>query len=594
MWRWFRFNEDQEISSINESDNNGGIDSTGDKVQLNESIGGFGAGAVGGAQIGGLFGMQSDPGYQGSFIGDGFYDTGGVFGNMYNSEGVAEVEKSYIMQQRAISLYPEVAIGIEEIMRDLFTKDDPMKLLTGSDDNFDEIKEKFDAFSEKPFTILNTSTKTPNPLIVFNFFKQAYIDGRIAVLSVKISKDQLSKGNLLSKSQTMQNLHGMKGTVLNESLVHWNTPKLIDPSHLSEKDIVTLLESAKSDRNSTKKLKKSNKNIESSHTKDSDMVRVFIPIDPLKIQVSQGKTFYAPGRINKVELSEDQLIQSDFGLFDVMGARHGFLLYAFKYANQLQSLQDMLVPMRFRRSVARRVFNVDISSLPQNRAMSYMQDLQMKFKYKKHYDATSGKIVSRTNEPTGIVEDYWFANRSGNKGTTVDTIDEAGNFQDSLDDIMYFNKKLYQSMFIPLRRIFESDASYDYTANSIEVDELRFVNFLDRVRFVYNSVLTEMFRIILKDSNMDEDIINEVNVELNYDAWYEKAKIKEDFEKALDLYESAKPYIGKLFSAETVISKIFDMQPNDIVDEFDKIKQEIDEESPFYPIYQANDNSDDY
>ena len=82
-------------------------------------------------------------------------------------------------------------------------------------------------------------------------------------------------------------------------------------------------------------------------------------------------------------------------------------------------------------------------------------------------------------------------------------------------------------MFIPLRRIFESEASYDYTANSIEVDELRFVNFLDRVRFVYSNVFTEMFRQILRDKQIPEEYINDTYISLNYEAWYEKAKVKE-------------------------------------------------------------------
>lgn len=588
MFGWLKSSRLENSEPLTES-NNVQLESN----TLNESWGSSGAIGSMGVEMNPVYGMMNPTaGFQGSFIGDSFYDTGGVFGNHFNSNGILEIEKAYIMQQRTISLYPEVSIGIEEIMRDLFVKDDPFKLSTDSDEHFEQIKELFDKFTDKPFTVLSNYNKTPNNLIIFNFFKQAYIDGRITVLSLQVDEDQLKQGNIFSKDQTLRNMHGMKGTILNESLVHFRQPVFLDANNLSEKDIVGLLESTKpksqKQRNSRQKAKSAEIEKESKNK-----VRVFIPIDPLKIQESEGKTFYVPGRLNRVELTGDQLIQSDFGLFDVVGARHGFLLYAFKYANQLQTLQDMLIPIRFRRSVARRVFNVDISNMPQNRAISYMQDLQSKFKYKKHYDATTGKIVSKTNEPTGIVEDYWFANRSGNKGTTVETIDEAGNFQDSLEDIMYFNKKLYQSMFIPLRRIFESDASYDYTANSIEVDELRFVNFLDRIRFVYSTVLTEMFRLLLKDAGIEEQIIKEAYVELNYDAWYEKAKVKEDFEKALDLYESAKPYIGKLFSAETAIRKIFNMQPNDVMDEFEKIKQEIEKDSPFYPIYQANDSSDD-
>lgn len=574
---------------------------------LGGSMPGFGYDSTVGFQGNPSFGLGGAIGGEGNFIGDSFWDVGGVFTRAYGNPGLQEVEKSYIMHQRAISLYPEVAIGIEEIMRDLFLKDDPLVLETeGEDDkNFEIVNEIFNVFKKKPFVVIN-GIKTPDALITFNFLKQAYIDGRMCVLSLAVDPSKF----VGKEKANARNMHGMSGTLLNESMVHWKSKTaFINPDRITEKDVEYLIESANDfyeplsvtkDGAKTRFDKKTGKAIrdpkglsDEESNDNSNKIRVFIPIDPLKVVEQDGVTYYQAGRSNKMELKPEQVIQSDFGLFDVTGARHGFLLYAFKYANQLQALQDMLIPMRFRRSVARRVFNVDISNLPQNRALAYMQDLQTRFKYKKRYDATSGKIVSTNNEPTGIVEDYWFANRSGSKGTTVETIDEAGNFQDSLDDIMYFNKKLYQSMFIPLRRIFESEASYDYTANSIEVDELRFVNFLDRVRFVYSNVFTEMFRQILRDKQVPEDYILDTYISLNYEAWYEKAKVKEDFEKALDLYETAKPLIGKLFSAETVIDRVFDMSASDVQAEFDKIKQEIDEGNTYYPVYQANKDQDE-
>lgn len=569
--RLFGGSQDQNLNESTEEAKTGNPNN-----ELNESIGLIGG--VAGEQseynfnaIGGIGGLS---GFEGNFIGDSFYDTGGVFGRPFLSPGLQDVEKSYIMKQRTISLYPEVAIGIEEILRDLFDKDDALELDAPTDyDKLEAITKLFELFKKNTFTLL-TKSKTPQPLILFNFLKQAYIDGRIAILSVKVNEEQIkSLGDGLQPK-----MHGMRGTILNESMVHWASGKQSNLP-LTEEDVIALLES---------------KNDDPTDSKEEGKIRIFIPIDPVKVTEEEHKIYISFNRANRVEVNPKNLIQSDFGLFDVVGARHGFLLYAFKYANQLQALQDMLIPIRFRRSVARRVFNVDISNLPQNRALSYMQDLQNKFRYKKHYDVSTGKIVSKTNEPTGIVEDYWFGNRSGGKGTTVETIDEAGNFQDSLEDISYFNKKLYQSMFIPLRRIFESDASYDYTANSIEVDELRFISFLERVRFVFNTVLTRMFRMMLEDMGVESEVIGDVNVLLRYDNWYEKAKIKEDFENGLDLWDSSKELIGKLFSAETLIEKSFGMTLQDLQAEQDKIKEELEESSPYYKVYMAfANNSDD-
>lgn len=570
IWDWFTRNEPPK-SSLNEDIGNPTA-SAGNSMHESYEFAGSGNMQYEALQPGVLG--------AGNFIGDSFYDTGGIFGNAFGrNPGLAEIEKSYIMNQRAIALYPEVAIGIEEIMRDLFIKGDAFEVIipSGESDEFSRAREIFEVFKKNPFTVLGQNAM-PDSLVIFNFLKQAYIDGRIMVLSLLVDEEKIKDAPLLSQ-KVYDNGFGFSGVLLNESFDYNKTDSIwFDPRAIQERDLIQLLESSQEPKRKSKRIKET--------PKDTSKVRIFIPVDPLRVQETGGKWFYGVSRGSRVEVKRENLIMSDFGLFDVTGARHGFLLYAFKYANQLQELQDMLIPMRFRRSVARRVFNVDIANLPQARAKAYMEDLMRKFKYKKHYDATSGKIVSKTNEPTGIVEDYWFANRSGNKGTSVETIDEAGNFQDSLDDITYFNKKLYQSMFIPLRRIFESDATYDYTANSIEVDELRFVNFLDRVRFVFDATLTQMFHVMLKDAGIDT---SKISVQLKYDDWYSAAKVREDFQNSLDLYSDAKEYMGKIFSAETLISKVFGMTADELAGEFEKIKGELKEDSPFYALYQAND-----
>ena len=96
--------------------------------------------------------------------------------------------------------------------------------------------------------------------------------------------------------------------------------------------------------------------------------------------------------------------------------------------------------MRFSRSISRRVFNVDIGDLPDKRAREVMQNIQKEFKYKKFYNNETGEVTNQQHI-TSMVEDYWFANRSGGRGTTVETLDETGNLGE-IDDILYFARKL--------------------------------------------------------------------------------------------------------------------------------------------------------
>lgn len=576
---------------------------------------------------------------EGNFIGDSFYDTGGVFGRAYNNPGMQEIEKGYIIQQRAIAVQPDVAIGIEEIMKDLYDKSDPLSLEVILPDGYKEedelIKDVYKSFAEfkkKPFTVIGNN-QTPILLLFFNLLKQTYIDGHLIVYACKVPiapempvKNQLQNinSNLYGNMNPYAGLQGY-GTdkagrlgsrtqwyAPSQSLVHGfmfesQTPPeenkdYFNIENLKTQDIDILLENLHEIEN--KKFKnehalEATPNNAVTKLKDNEKL-IFIPLDPSRITWINNLPNYDLIKGNKIPLNIDMVISADFGLFDAVGARYGFLQYAFKYANQLQSLQDMLVPMRFRRSVARRIFNVDVGNLPQARATEYMLETQRKFKYKKTYDIKNGKIVQGDSEPVGIVEDYWFANRAGSKGTSVEMLDEAGNFADSLEDILYFNKKLYQSMFIPLRRVFQTEAEYDYTSNSIEVDEMRFNAFLDRMRFVFNSVFTKMFQIYINQTtDFNEELQESLEVTLRYDNWFEQNKRFEQFKNALDLYESAKENVGKAYSAETMIKTVFNMTPDEVQAEFNKIKSELEPDSIYYPLFaavaaDAEDGGSDY
>ena len=57
-----------------------------------------------------------------------------------------------------------------------------------------------------------------------------------------------------------------------------------------------------------------------------------------------------------------------------------------KYANMLRTMEDMLIPMRYSRSVSRRVFNVDVAGLPNSKSKQVLSEIQNKFKYKKLFN----------------------------------------------------------------------------------------------------------------------------------------------------------------------------------------------------------------
>ena len=291
--------------------------------------------------------------------------------------------------------------------------------------------------------------------------------------------------------------------------------------------------------------------------------------------------------------SIEEIAIEDFGLYDGK-INLSYLEYAIKPANILKTLEDLLVPLRFSRSISRRVFNVDIGDLPSKRGAEVMNEYQNKFKYKKFYNNETGE-VSNQQHITSMVEDYWFSNRSGGKGTTVDMLDETGNLGE-LNDIIYFSKKLYRSMKIPASRISidpEADHEFDYDTTRVTKEDMKFFMFISRLRQVYSSLYKE----ILKREVISTGIMSESEWEekedfisirfTNENSFIEKMKLA-NFTEKVDIYSNIQEYSGKLFSVNTILKDVFRYSDEEIEEEFKKIQKE--EKDPLYAKFYVEDD----
>lgn len=294
--------------------------------------------------------------------------------------------------------------------------------------------------------------------------------------------------------------------------------------------------------------------------------------------------------------SIEELVREDFGMYDGK-VNLGYLEYAIKPANVLKTLEDLLIPLRFSRSISRRVFNVDIGDLPAKRGAEVMRDYQGKFKYKKFYNNETGE-VSNQQHITSMVEDYWFANRSGGKGTTVDVLDESGNLGE-LDDILYFAKKLYRAMKIPSNRIDinpEGDKDFSFDETRTTKEDMKFFMFISRIRQVYSS----LFKEILKREIVSSGVMSEQEWDdkedfikisfVNENKFIEKMKL-DNFMSKLEIYTTASEHQGKLFSVNTVLKDIFRFTDEEIEEEFKKIQEE--EKDPLYSKFYGQDEDGD-
>ena len=282
----------------------------------------------------------------------------------------------------------------------------------------------------------------------------------------------------------------------------------------------------------------------------------------------------------EVTYNKEEIIHADFGLYD-NGLILSYLEYCIKPANQLKTLEDLLIPMRFSRSISRRVFNVDIGDLPNKRGLEVMNEMQNKFKYKKFYNTESGEVTNQQHI-TSMVEDYWFANRSGGKGTQVETLDETGNLGE-LNDILYFYKKLYKSMKIPMSRISidpDSDHTFNYESTETSKEDMKFFMFISRLRAVYCEVLKEVLKReciysgVIKDEKEWESIEDDIDIYFTNDNTFIEKMNLENFIKRVEIFGSLQEYNGKLFPVNKILKDVFRMDEDEIKENFKAISEE--------------------
>ena len=289
-----------------------------------------------------------------------------------------------------------------------------------------------------------------------------------------------------------------------------------------------------------------------------------------------------PSRI--LNYQTEEIVSADFGLRSDEGLILSEIEGIMKIANQLKTLEDLLIPLRFSRSISRRVFNVDVSDLPNSKAEAYMRNIANKFKYRKEYNTETGEIKNQQHM-TSMVEDYWISSRGGQKGITVDLLDEQGNLG-QLEDIKLFQRKLYQGLGIPENRLTDdqgqSTSVFDISAEQITSDDMRFFLKIRRIRNVY----TEFIKSILKR----ELISTKKFTEAQYEEYKDQIEIKfasENqfmdrmrtmlFMKKLESWATAREFAGKIFGVRYLYKVIFGMdeeETNEVLKELQKEAQD--------------------
>ena len=161
---------------------------------------------------------------------------------------------------------------------------------------------------------------------------------------------------------------------------------------------------------------------------------------------------------------------------------------------QLSLIEDSIVIYRLVRAPEKLVFYVDVGNMQPAKAENYLKRLMQQYWTKKSFDR-SKKSVTNVYDPQSMLDSYWFARRTGDQGTKVETL-AGGQNLGQLDDLMYFVKKLYKALKVPTARLDAADPFKD--GSEITREELRFARFIMRLQGQFAAGVKESFMVHLK------------------------------------------------------------------------------------------------
>jgi hypothetical protein len=178
-----------------------------------------------------------------------------------------------------------------------------------------------------------------------------------------------------------------------------------------------------------------------------------------------------------------------------------------------------------------------------------------------------------------MLEDFWLPRREGGKGTEITTL-QGGQNLGEIEDVLYFQKKMFKSLNVPVSRL-ESDNGFSLgRASEITRDELKFGKFISRLRLRFSHLFDRILetQLLLKGvctRKEWEQMKEEISYDFQSDAHFTELKNVEIMKERLGILSDIDNYVGKYFSIEYVRKNILQQSEDDIKE----IDEQMDEEA---------------
>ena len=309
--------------------------------------------------------------------------------------------------------------------------------------------------------------------------------------------------------------------------------------------------------------------------------------DSVDVQVNEVFTYNPAGLRNQhqqgILISKDSIAYCTSGLLDPKKKMVlSYLHKAIKPLNQLRMVEDAIVIYRISRAPERRIFYIDVGNLPKVKAEQYIRDIMTRYKNRLVYDSESGEVRDDRRHQS-MLEDYWLPRREGGRGTEITTLPGGENLG-QLDDVEYFQRKLYKAMHVPVSRL-EADSGFSLGRESeITRDELLFSKFVAKLQIRFSSLFQDVMekQLILKNIMTSADwkkIRDKIQYDFTSDHFYTELKQQEIMTARMTLARDMEDFVGKYYSKEWFRTNILRQNEEEAQLEDERIEGELESES---------------
>jgi hypothetical protein len=447
------------------------------------------------------------------------------YGTYVDLDGTAKNEVELISRYREMAMQPEIESAIDDIMNEAIVQDDDGKIINIVLDDLkqtDKIKKAIKEEFNVVLRLLNYNN------MAHDIFRRYYIDGRL-FYHIIIDRENPTQG--------IKEL------------------RYIDPRKIRK---VREMKKKKDERTGVEML---------------DVVNEYYIYND-KVVTGSSSNYGPVG----VRITTDSIISVVSGLMDSRRAVVlSYLHKAIKPLNQLRMIEDATVIYRISRAPERRIFYIDVGNLPKLKAEQYLRDIMVKYKNKLVYDANTGEVRD-DRKFLSMMEDFWLPRREGGKGTEITTLPGGQNLGE-LEDVKYFQKKLYGSLNVPISRLEPGEGFSLGRSTEVTRDELKFSKFVDRIRNRFSDLFDQALRVqcVLKGictNDEFEEFKEYIHYDFMKDNNFSELKEAELMTNRLSLLGAVDPYTGRYFSQKWIQQNVLRLTDDDIEEMQKQIEQE--------------------